>query len=157
MQIVYIHIWAIKINPLQAEVKRMGNIVKKSAVAELCGTNAELMRSKNTIIWFLIMSLIRQPKCVDIAGYVCLDTSEFWWPSIVRSGTLVNAFPWVCQPSAVAELMRSNFSWKCLSAPKYPFPLIWRLVHLERNLGKHSKSLQLRSYAELMRNKCGAK
>ena len=56
-------------NPHNAADEETGNIVKKSAVAELCGTNAELMRNKvlaeNSATFSMNSLVVFLPNCWD--------------------------------------------------------------------------------------------
>ena len=57
-------------NPHDATDEETGNIIKKSAVAELCGANAELIRSKvlaeNSATFSMNSLVVFRPNCWDI-------------------------------------------------------------------------------------------
>ena len=79
---IYIYTYMTDIrNPLIATNEETGNIIKKSAVAELCGTNAELMRNKvlaeNSATFSLNSLVVFQSNCWDITRNVACCWGSF--------------------------------------------------------------------------------
>ena len=150
-------------NPLIAADEETGNTIKKSAVAELCGTNAELMRNKvlaeNSTSFSMNSLVVFLPNCWDItrnvadphhdavAGTLHSSVDSAPWHAVgVHLGVLLRVPP----PSPIsqtgwaarAELMRNQigikFSERDVGRPSTDF------VHFEA-VGAALKSTFLRS------------